>query len=124
MKIRKHKTIKESSRLARKLKDLPKIYLIGCWVHFGVRAYPFSGKCTPEGIPLVWDYRDFNGATSVYMLVELHHVTSGAVIAWTTNKEAAEAVVNRLEKTAIWNRQCPEDSGDKCIYKSSENTDQ
>lgn len=124
MKIRKRKTIKASSRLARKLKDLPKIYLIGCWAHFGVRAYPFSGKCTPEGIPLVWDYRDFNGATSVYMLVELCHVTSGAVVAWTTNERAAEAIANRLEKTAIWNRQCPEDPCDKCIYKSSENTDQ
>lgn len=104
MKIRRHRIIKASSRRARKLKDLPKIYLIGCWAHFGVREYPFSGKCTHDGIPLVWDYNDFNGTQDLYVLTKLTNVTSGAVFAWTTNRKVAESIATRLEKTSNWNR--------------------
>jgi len=110
------KTIEASSHRASKIKDLPKIYLIGCWAHFGVREYPFSGKCTPEGIPLVWDYNDFNGTQDLYVLTKLTNVTTGSIFAWTTSRRLAETTAERLEKTASWSNNCPRTTCGKCVH--------
>ena len=55
------KKILESTPETREyLESLPKVYMIACWAGYGVREFPFAGKCTTDGIPLVWDYDDQN----------------------------------------------------------------
>lgn len=82
------------------LKKLRKIYLIGCWAHYGVREYPFSGKYSDKNKqhPLVYDYDDHNGTCDNYFLKDLYKTTTGCIWGWTFNKKDAERIASNLEK--------------------------
>lgn len=94
------KQVKASSKYAVEvIKKLPVIYLIACWASYGVQEYHFSGKCTKEGIPLVWQYDDFNGTIDDYFLRPLTQVTTGWIYAWTVSKTRAELIAEAMNKT-------------------------
>ena len=98
------KFISAHSRLARSIEKLPKIYLVGFWAHYGVQEYYFSGKCTKEGEPLVWQYDDFNGTADYYVLRKITSTTSDAVFTRTVNKKKAENIATKMEETASWKK--------------------
>ena len=80
------------------LASLPKIYMIACWAGYGVREFPFAGKCTTDGIPFVWIYDDCNGTCDCYFLRKLTNTTTGWIYAWTTSKRRAEEIVAGLNE--------------------------
>ena len=93
------KKILENTAKAREyLESLPKIYMIACWAGYGVREFPFAGKYTTDGIPLVWDYDDQNGTCDRYFLRKLTDTTTGWIYAWTTSKRRAEEIVAGLNE--------------------------
>ena len=94
------KKLKRNEKTQKYLNGLPKIYLIGCWAHWGLREFAFSGKYKRYGnlmIPLVWQYDDHNGATDNYYLKPITVTTSGVIITWTFDKIAAEQIATALE---------------------------
>lgn len=78
------------------LKSLPKIYMIVRWVRYGVIGFPFAGKYTTNGVPLVWCYDDQNGTCDHYFLRKLTDTTTGWIYAWTTSKNRAEEIAEAL----------------------------
>ena len=95
------KKILESTPETREyLESLPKIYMIACWAGYGVREFPFAGKHTTDGIPLVWDYDDQNGTCDYYFMRKLTYTTTGWIYAWTTSKRRAEEIVAALNEKA------------------------
>lgn len=93
------KVLENSAETKAYLDTLKKIYLIGCWAHYGVREYYFSGKYADKDKtkPLVYDYDDHNGACDNWYLRELDDTTTGYVWGWTFNKKDAERIANNLE---------------------------
>lgn len=88
-----------NKRMIEKIKALPEIYQVGFWAHYGVVGYPFSGKYTKDGRePLVWYYRDYNGAVDEYVLIPISHTTTGATLCWTFSKRVADKIANALEQ--------------------------
>lgn len=82
------------------LESLPKIYMIARWVGYGVREFPFAGKYTTDGIPLVWDYDDQNGTCDRYFLRKLTDTTTGWIYAWTTSESRAKEIAAALNEKA------------------------
>lgn len=80
------------------LESLPKIYMIACWAGYGVREFSFAGKCTANGIPLIFDYDDCNGTCDCYFLRKLTDTTTGWIYAWTTSKSRAEEIAAALNE--------------------------
>lgn len=91
--------------------NLPKIYLVGCWAHYGVMERPFTGEYikTPHylrgykgeekwaSVPLVYDYEDGNGTCDEWRLRPLTNVTTGTIYVWTESKGIAEKIAEALE---------------------------
>lgn len=48
------KILENTAETREYLESLPKIYMIARWAGYGVREFPFAGKCTTDGIPFVW----------------------------------------------------------------------
>lgn len=95
------KKILENTAETRKyLESLPKIYMIACWAGYGVRGFPFAGKCAADGVPFVWIYDDQNGTCDCYFLRKLTDTTTGWIYAWTTSKSRAEEVAAALNEKA------------------------
>lgn len=103
---------KNTPRFREKLAKLPKIWLVGCWAHYGVREFPFSrkfkqDKFTKQMVPLVWDYYDCNGACDEYHLQPITNTTTGCIICWTESEaeacKIAEAlnILNALEQDLL-----------------------
>ena len=93
------KKILENTIETREYLDaFPKICRIARWVGCGVRGFPFAGKCTTDGIPLVWDYDDQNGTCDCYFLRKLTNTTTGWIYAWTTSKSRAEEIAAALNE--------------------------
>lgn len=87
-------TLRNQRKIA-KIKQLPKIYIIGRWARYGVREYYFTGKYTTidgVSIPLVYNYDDCNGTDSLWRLLPITYVTSGCVLLWTQHEEVACSV--------------------------------
>jgi len=80
------------------VESLPKIYLIGCWMRFGVREYPNTLQVDEKGFPLVYDLDDHNGYYEEYVLRPIHEVTTGQVYAWSTDKETAQSLADMLNE--------------------------
>lgn len=80
------------------LNPLPKIYMIACWAGYGVREFPFAGKCDDKGVPFVYDYDDCNGTCDFYFLRKLTDTTTGWIYAWTTSKSRAEEIAAALNE--------------------------
>lgn len=94
------KILKNTPATREYLESLPKIYMITCWVGYGIREFPFAGKCTTDGIPFIFDYDDQNGTCDCYFLRKLTDTTTGWIYAWTTSKDRAEEIAVALnEKT-------------------------
>lgn len=91
------KVIRETRRNQRKiakLKQLPKMYIIGRWARYGVRDYYFTGKYTMVdgvSVPLVYSYDDCNGTDPLWRLLPITYVTSGCVLLWTQREEVARS---------------------------------
>lgn len=91
-----------------KMNKLPKIYIVACWAHWGVRSYPFV-TLDADNVPLVWNYNDHNGTADQYELVPLRHVTSASIFTWTFNEEAANKIAQLMEedmqrRMVLWER--------------------
>lgn len=63
------------------------------WVKYGIREYPFSGEYFTDedgrDIPLVYVYDDHNGTTDNFYLRRIDQTTSGRIIIWTQDNNAA-----------------------------------
>lgn len=94
------KILENTAETREYLESLPKIYMIACWAGYGVRAFPFAGKYTADGIPFVWDYDDCNGTCDCYCLRKLTDTTTGWIYAWTTSKSRAEEIAAALNEKA------------------------
>ena len=93
------KKILESTPKTREyLESLPKVYMIARWAGYGVREFPFAGKCTTDGIPFVWTYDDCNGTCDCYFLRKLTNTTTGWIYAWTISKGRAEEIAAALNE--------------------------
>lgn len=94
------KVLESSPETKVYLDKLKKVYLIGCWAHYGVREHYFSGKYADRDKtrPLVYDYDDHNGTCDNWYLKEIDSTTTGYVWGWTFNKDDAERIANSLEE--------------------------
>ena len=94
------KILENTSKTREYLESLPKIYMIARWAGYGVREFPFAGKCTENATPFVWDYDDCNGTCDCYFLRKLTDTTTGWIYAWTTSKSRAEEIAAALNEKA------------------------
>lgn len=93
------KKILESTPETREyLESLPKIYMIARWAGYGIRGFPFAGKCDDNGVPFVYCYDDCNGTCDRYFLRKLTDTTTGWIYAWTTSKSRAEEIAAELNE--------------------------
>jgi len=92
------KILENTAETREYLKSLPKIYMIAKWAGYGVREFPFAGKYTENGIPLIFDYDDQNGTCDCYFLRKLTDTTTGWIYAWTTSKSRAEEIAVALNE--------------------------
>lgn len=92
------KILENTSENREYLESLPKVYMIARWAGYGVREFPFAGKCTIDGIPFVWDYNDQNGTCDCYFLRKLTGTTTGCIYAWTISKSHAEEIAAALNE--------------------------
>jgi len=92
--------LQNSFKTQEYLKTLPKIYLIACWAHYGIKEFPLHSwkQDGAEMIPMVYDYDDFNGTQDLYILRDIRNTTSGGKVMWTMHKEIAENIVAALNK--------------------------
>lgn len=88
--------LKNNSKTKKYLESLPKIYMVACWAGFGVREFPFAGKCDENGVPYVYDYEDRNGTCDEFCLRKLTHTTTGQIYAWTASKKMAEEIADAM----------------------------
>ena len=87
-------------KLVKKIQELPKIYMIACWASYGVLEYYFSGKCTEDGVPMVWLRDDCNGTCDCYFLRKLTNTTTGWIYAWTISESRAKEIAAALNEKA------------------------
>ena len=80
------------------IESLPKVYLVTCWVRYGVLELPFSGKFKGN-IPLVYDYRDYNGEHAEYVLCPIYDVTTGYSICYVFDENRAKRIADSLNKS-------------------------
>jgi predicted nucleic-acid-binding Zn-ribbon protein len=90
-----------SGETAQFLDKLPKMYMVGCWVGYGVWDFPWSGKWeknpyTGHMEPLVWYYNDHNGTADNWYLGPIRHTTTGVVVMWTEDRVVAESIAGAL----------------------------
>ena len=84
--------LKNNKRAQKKIDNLPKIYIIGCWARWGVREFPFV-KLDENREPWVYNYNDHNGQADQWELVPLSWTTTGTIYDWTFSKDRAEYLV-------------------------------
>ena len=94
------KILENTAETREYLESLPKIYMIARWVGYGVREFPFAGKCTENATPFVWDYDDQNGTCDSYFLRKLTDTTTGWIYAWTTSESRAKEIAAALNEKA------------------------
>lgn len=94
------KILENTAETREYLESLSKIYMIARWAGWGVREFPFAGKCTADGIPLIWMYDDQNGTRDCYLLHKLTDTTTGWIYAWTTSKSRAEEIAAAMNEKA------------------------
>ena len=94
------KILENTSETREYLESLLKIYMIARWVGYGIRGFPFAGKYTTDGIPLVWEYDDQNATCDCYFLRKLTDTTTGWIYAWTTSEGRAKEIAAALNEKA------------------------
>ena len=104
------KRLPDNQKTRDKLANLPKIYLIACWAHYGVVDFPFSGKYKKvkdadssliRYIPLVWDFDDHNGVYPEYVLRPITWTTTAAIRGWVRNEQQAKDTAEFCEKRRV-----------------------
>ena len=92
------KILENTAETHEYLESLPKVYTIARWAGYGIREFPFTGKCAADGVPFVWTYDDCNGTCDCYFLRKLTDTTTGWIYAWTTSKSRAEEIAAALNE--------------------------
>jgi hypothetical protein len=96
------KVLKNTLKTKEYLRNLPTLYLVGCWANCGVREYHFTGKYELDeygtSIPLVYDYDDHNGTCDNWYLRRLDYVTTGKIIMWTQSPSLAFKIADLFNK--------------------------
>lgn len=87
----------DDTKTIEKIMAFPKVYIVACWAHWGVRSYPFV-TLDENNEPLVWNYNDHNGTADQYELVPLHWVTSASIFTWTFDERVANKIAELLEE--------------------------
>ena len=92
---------KNTVKFREKLDKLPKMYLVGCWAHYGTMDFPFSGKFVKDKwtntlVPLVWNYYDGNGTCDVWELIPITNTTTGSIICWTEIRSLPNKIAKAL----------------------------
>ena len=94
--------MKITKRLMAKIEKAPKVYLIACWAHWGVREYKWTGKwSTTSGgipVPIVYHYNDHNGEYEEYQELPIHLTTTGLCMDWSFYKNAAQALAEKMNE--------------------------
>lgn len=94
--------LENNSKTKKYLSELPSVYIVGFWAHYGVREYKFGkwiyDEHMREYIPLVYDYDDRNGTDDAYYLKRIDFVTTGEILFWTMNKAVAVKVAKTFEE--------------------------
>lgn len=80
------------------LKTLPTVYLIACWAHAGYLAFPYSGKNTKDGTPLVYIHTDHGCDKPEYVLTPITQTTTGSIFGWTLDASKLDSDVKACEK--------------------------
>lgn len=94
------KILENTAKTRVYLESLSKIYMVARWAGYGVREFPFAGKCTENATPFVWDYDDQNGTCDSYFLRKLTDTTTGWIYAWTTSESRAKEIAAALNEKA------------------------
>ena len=84
------------------IESLKKVYLIGHWARYGVLELPYAGKMVEDDLfgmtPLVYDLDDHNGTYAEYILTKINDVTTGDIIIYTFDRNAAQALSDKLNE--------------------------
>ena len=84
------------------IESLKKVYLIGHWARYGVLEFPYAGKMVEDDLfgmtPLVYDLDDHNGTYAEYILTKINDVTTGDIIIYTFDRNAAQALSDKLNE--------------------------
>lgn len=93
--------MKPTKRLQKKIDKCKSVYLIGCWAHFGVQKYAWTGKFVEyhgHFMPEVWYYNDHNGEFEEWYKVPLYYVTTGTCFSWSFDENVAHKIADALEE--------------------------
>ncbi len=96
------KFLKITDKNIKYVNNLPNIYLVCCWAHWGVMKLSFTGKYKYDKerkryIPLVYEYDDHNGEYEEYILLPVTYVTTGQILTWTDNEGVAQLIADAME---------------------------
>ena len=97
------KVLPNTPEVRHYLASLTKVYLVACWVRYGVMEFPFAGsyeysKRADKEVPLVWQHDDCNGTCDLFFLRNITSTTSGSISCWTFDKKEAEEVAENKNK--------------------------
>ena len=93
------KVLKNTARTKKYLDKLPKIYGIFLWAKWAILELPWTGKYDKKtGLPLVYIYRDANGACDEYYIAPISHASSGRFWNWYGTKDEAKEIQNNLNE--------------------------
>ena len=91
--------LKNTAETKEYLDSLPKIYAVFMWAKWAVlECAHVPGAYDEYGLPLVYNYYDFNGEYDEYRLVSVDRVSSGAFYSWYVDKDQAEYIRDELNK--------------------------
>ena len=94
--------LKHTISNSKKINNMPKVYLVGCWARYGVREYPFAGKFIDNEVwykePLVWYEEDRNGTYEEYLLKPISMTTTGESVIYCFNRVLAQRLVDSLNR--------------------------
>ena len=88
------------------VQTLPRIYLIGYWARFGIMECANTLQVDKDGVPLVYEFNDHNGAYEEYELLPIYRVTTGLVYAWSTSKKSAQYIADLMNTAKGYFRIC------------------
>lgn len=92
--------IRDSPRVVKRMKELPKVYLVAQWANYGVREFPFSGrfiKVDGEYVPLVWQFDDHNGTECLWHLRPIYSTTTGFCLTYSFSEYTAERIAKMFQ---------------------------
>ena len=97
----RRRVLKDTPKVRDKIKNLPKVYLVGRWARYGVMAFPFGGKFVEKYgayIPLVWNYNDHNGTDSLWYLRPIYDTTTGQCLTYSFDENTANKIADAFNQ--------------------------